>query len=70
VKAPRITDRHPDAEERIRFTSSILPPYLRKTKSMEELIPWLYLKGVSTGDFSDALAALVGQDAPGLSAAT
>jgi transposase-like protein len=70
VKAPRIRDRHPDPEERIRFTSSILPPYLRKTKSMEELIPWLYLKGVSTGDFSDALAALVGQDAPGLSAPT
>ena len=70
VKAPRGRDRHPDPEERIRFTSSILPPYLRKTKSMEELIPWLYLKGVSTGDFSDALAALVGADAPGLSPAT
>jgi len=54
----------------IHFTSSILPPYLRKTKSIEELIPWLYLKGISTGDFSDALAALVGTDAPGFSAAT
>ncbi len=70
VKSPRARDRHPDPEERIPFTSSILPPYLRKTRSMEELIPWLYLKGVSTGDFSDALAALVGQDAPGLSPAT
>ena len=70
VKAPRGRDRHPDPEERIRFTSSILPPYLRKTRSMEELIPWLYLKGVSTGDFSDALAALVGQEAPGLSPGT
>ncbi|MBW2557777.1 MAG: transposase [Deltaproteobacteria bacterium] len=56
--------------DRIRFSSSILPPYLRKTKSMEELIPWLYLKGISTGDFSEALAALVGKDAPGLSAST
>jgi transposase-like protein len=53
-----------------RFSSKILPPYLRKTKSIEELIPWLYLKGVSTGDFTEALQALLGKDAPGLSAAT
>jgi len=70
VQAPRVRDRHADTSQRIRFSSSILPPYLRRTRSMEELIPWLYLKGVSTGDFSDALAALVGQDAPGLSPAT
>jgi len=70
VKAPRARDRYADRSKRIRFSSSILPPYLRKTKSIEELIPWLYLKGVSTGDFSDALAALVGRDAPGLSPAT
>ena len=70
VKAPRVRDRQTDPSKKIRFSSSILPPYLRKTKSMEELIPWLYLKGVSTGDFSDALAALVGPDAPGLSSAT
>ena len=71
VRAPRIRDRQPDNEsDRIRFHSSILPPYLRKTKSLEELLPWLYLKGISTGDFSDALTALVGQDAPGLSPAT
>jgi transposase-like protein len=70
VKAPRIRDRHPQATKRIRFSSSILPPYLRKTKSMEQLIPWLYLKGISTGDFSDALAALVGKNASGLSAPT
>ncbi|MCJ7686501.1 MAG: IS256 family transposase [Desulfobacteraceae bacterium] len=70
VKAPRVRDRHADTSQRICFSSSILPPYLRRTKSMEELIPWLYLKGVSTGDFSDALAALVGKDAPGLSSAT
>ena len=71
AKAPRIRDHRPgDESDRIRFSSSILPPYLRKTKSMEELIPWLYLKGISTGDFSEALAALVGKDAPGLSAPT
>ena len=71
VKVPRVRDRQPgNALGRIRFNSSILPPYLRKTKSMETLIPWLYLKGISTGDFTDALAALVGKDAPGLSPST
>ncbi len=69
VKQPRVRDRRPP-EEAERFTSKILPPYLRKTKSIEELIPWLYLKGVSTGDFSEALKALLGPDAPGLSATT
>ena len=67
VKAPRVRDRSGSG---IRFTSAILPPYLRRTKSIEELIPWLYLKGISTGDFSEALAALLGPDAPGLSATT
>ena len=71
VKVPRVRDRQTDNDSgRIRFSSCILPPYLRKTKSMEELIPWLYLKGISTGDFSEALSALVGKDAPGLSAST
>jgi putative transposase len=70
VKAPRARDRHQKASKRVHFSSAILPPYLRKTRSMEQLLPWLYLKGVSTGDFSDALAALVGKDAPGLSAPT
>jgi len=69
VKQPRVLDRRP-AEEAELFSSKILPPYLRKTKSMEELIPWLYLKGISTGDFSEALAALVGPQAKGLSAST
>jgi putative transposase len=69
VQQPRVHDRRP-AEAREKFTSAILPPYLRKTKSVEELIPWLYLKGVSTGDFSEALAALLGPDAKGLSATT
>ena len=70
VEVPRIRDRSLQVSERVFFTSAILPPYLRKTRSMEQLIPWLYLKGVSTGDFSDALTALVGKDAPGLSAPT
>jgi len=69
VKQPRVQDRRPP-EQREKFASAILPPYLRKTKSVEELIPWLYLKGVSTGDFSEALAALLGPDAKGLSATT
>jgi transposase-like protein len=71
VKQPRVNDKRLDENgRRMRFTSEILPPYLRKTKSIEELIPWLYLRGISTGDFSQALAALLGPDAPGLSAST
>jgi transposase-like protein len=71
VHQPRVNDRRIGADgERMRFTSTILPPYLRKTRSIEELIPWLYLKGISTGDFSEALAALLGPEAPGLSAST
>jgi len=69
VQQPRVHDRRPEGE-REKFSSAILPPYLRKTKSIEELIPWLYLKGVSTGDFSEALAAILGPDAKGLSATT
>jgi transposase-like protein len=69
VKQPRVHDRRP-VSQREKFSSAILPPYLRKTKSIEELIPWLYLKGVSTGDFSEALAAILGPNAPGLSATT
>jgi transposase-like protein len=69
VEQPRVLDRRPKNEAEP-FSSKILPPYLRKTKSLEELIPWLYLKGVSTGDFSEALAALVGPSAKGLSATT
>ena len=71
VRRPRVNDRRVGEDgTRVRFTSSILPPYLRKTKSIEELIPWLYLKGISTGDFTQALTSLLGKDAPGLSAST
>src|SRR5208283_3104061 len=64
-----VRDRRP-APEQEPFTSKILPPYLRRTQSIEELIPWLYLKGVSTGDFTEALQALLGPDAAGLSPTT
>ena len=68
VRQPRVRDRDPGAENtRIKFTPSILPPYARRSKSLEVLLPILYLKGVSTGDFGEALAALLGKDAPGLS---
>ena len=69
VQQPRVRDRRPD-DERETFRSAILPPYLRKTPSLEALYPWLYLKGLSTGDFGEALQALLGADAQGLSATT
>jgi putative transposase len=69
VRQPRVDDRRLGEHDE-RFSSSILPAYLRRTKSIEELIPWLYLKGVSTGDFSEALMAILGPEAPGLSAST
>jgi len=69
VKVPRVRDRG-DVAEKVRFTSTILPPYLRKAKSIEELLPWLYLKGISTGDFQEALAVLLGPNAAGLSSTT
>ena len=68
IEQPRVHDRRSAGAER--FTSKILPPYLRKTKSIEELIPWLYLKGISTGDFGEALQSILGRDVPGLSAST
>jgi transposase-like protein len=69
VKVPRVRDRKPGADK-ITFTPSILPRYLRKAKSVKALLPWLYLKGVATGDFSEALEALLGPNAKGLSAKT
>ena len=68
VHQPRVNDKRVDERgNRIRFTSKILPPYLRKSKAIEELVPWLYLKGISTSDFPEALACL-GHDGSGLSA--
>jgi hypothetical protein len=70
VRQPRVRDREADltCPDRIRFSPSILPPYMRRSKSIETLLPILYLKGISTGDFSEARAALLGKDAAGLSA--
>src|SRR5512136_563981 len=69
VQQPRVHDRRLDEQgQRVRFSSAILPPYLRRTKSLDELIPWLYLRGISTGDFTEALQALLGPQAKGLSA--
>jgi transposase-like protein len=67
VRVPRARDR---GESGVKFTSTILPPYLRRSKSVEELLPWLYLKGISTNQFGEALKALRGDGAGGLSAST
>ena len=67
VQVPKVRDRTGSG---IKFNSMLLPPYLKRAKSVEEVLPWLYLKGVSTGDFSEALASLLGPQAKGLSAAT
>lgn len=69
VKKPRVRDRR-EKDDRELFQSKILPPYLRKSKSVEELIPWLYLRGISTGGFTDALESVLGEGASGLSAAS
>ena len=70
VRCPRVRDRVGEGSGRIRFSSAILPPYARRSKSLEVLIPVLYLKGISTGDFEEALVALLGKEAGGLSAST
>jgi putative transposase len=70
VRRAKVRDRgEVRVEEKIRFTSSILPKWARRTKSLDALLPVLYLRGVSTGDFQEALAALLGKDAPNLSPA-
>jgi len=70
VCVPRVRDRLSGTDDRVRFSSAILPPYSRRSKSLEVLIPILYLKGISTGDFAEALSALLGPNAGGLSAST
>ncbi len=67
VQQPRVRDNSPDKTQRVTFSSSILPPYLRRSKAIDELIPWMDLKGISTGDFQETLQALLGEDAKGLS---
>ena len=66
VKVPRVRDRG-DSEETIKFNSVIVPPYLRRSKTIESLLPLLYLKGISTGSFQETLSPLVGEDAKNLS---
>jgi putative transposase len=70
VRRPRVRDRGARDAPRIRFTSAVLPAYLRRARNVEDLLPWLYLKGISTGQFGEALTALLGPDAVGLSPAT
>ena len=70
VCRPKVRDRGAGDAAPIRFTSAVLPAYLRRTRNIEEFLPWLYLKGVSTGQFDEALTALLGPKAPGLSATT
>jgi putative transposase len=70
IRVPRVRDRLGKAGDGIRFSSAIVPPYARRSKSLEVLIPLLYLKGISTGDFAEALSALLGSNAGGLSAST
>jgi len=67
VRVPKVRDRSGGGAV---FRSELLPPYLKRARSVEELIPWLYLKGVSTGDYQEALSALLGDQAKGLSANT
>jgi transposase-like protein len=68
VKQGRVRDNSPDAQDRVQFSPGIMPAYLKRTDAIEELIPWLYLKGISTSGFGEALQALVGERAKGLSA--
>jgi transposase-like protein len=67
ISTPRVDDRILDGHGEQRFKSSIIPPYLRRTANIDELIPVLYLKGISTGDFTEALQAILGKDVIGLS---
>ena len=70
IRTPRVDDRILEKHKEPRFKSSLIPPYLRRTKNINELLPVLYLKGISTGDFTEALQALLGQEVIGLSPET
>lgn len=68
IRAPRVDDRRRDPDgERQRFVSTILPPYMRRSPKVAEVLPLLYLRGLSTGDFREALPVLLGEEAAGLS---
>ena len=70
IRQPRVRDRDKSAGDNIHYASSILPKYARRTKSLEAVLPVLYLKGLSSGSFQNALSALLGNDAPNLSSNT
>src|SRR5262249_25492093 len=67
IEAPRVNDKRVVDGERQKFTSKILPPSLRRSPNVTEVLPLLYLRGLSTGDFREALPVLLGEDAAGLS---
>ena len=67
IQVPKVRDRSGSG---VKFNAMWLPPYLKRASSVEERLPWLYLKGISTGDFSSALIALLGAEAKGVSPAT
>jgi len=67
IQVPKVRDRRGGG---VKFNSSLLPPYLKRSNSIEEMLPWLYLKGLSTGDYGEALSSLLGEQAKGLSANT
>ncbi len=68
VQQARVRDNSPDKESRVVFKPSVLPPYLRRSQAIDDLIPWLYLKGISTGDFQESLQSLLGENARNVSA--
>ena len=70
IQQPRVRDRGEDGSARIHFSPSILPKHARRTKSLDAVLPILYLKGISSGSFQDALSALLGPEAPNLSSDT
>ena len=67
TRVPKVRDR---SKTGIKFNSALLPPYLKRSSSIEEMLPWLYLKGLSTGSYGEALSSLLGEQAKGLSANT
>lgn len=69
IETPRVDDRILEKHNESRFSSSIIPPYLKRTKNIDELVPILYLKGISTGDFTEALESILGKEVIGLSSA-
>ena len=70
VSQPRVRDKSPNSEDRVVFTPQLLPRYLRRSKAVDELVPWMYLKGISTSDFPTTLQSIFGESVKNLSANT